>query len=68
MTVEADLGTEVGNLKIGEPWQMFWLGVHGAGLTNMVFLPVGGGDSGRAFRKLEWLARDTFMKPVEDLS
>ncbi|URE39036.1 glycosyltransferase [Musa troglodytarum] len=44
------------------------IGVHGAGLTNMVFLPAGavliqvvpmGG--------LDWVARDTFKKPSPDM-
>ncbi|CAL9100711.1 unnamed protein product [Musa textilis] len=44
------------------------IGVHGAGLTNMVFLPAGavliqvvpmGG--------LDWVARDTFKKPSSDM-
>ncbi|WOL18468.1 hypothetical protein Cni_G27264 [Canna indica] len=44
------------------------IGVHGAGLTNIVFLP-----AGAVFIQvvpmgnLEWLARDTFEKPSPDM-
>ncbi|KAG0493452.1 hypothetical protein HPP92_004446 [Vanilla planifolia] len=65
---EADLGTEVGKFARLVNSADVLLGVHGAGLTNMVFLPVGAVVIQVVpFGSLEWLARDTFMKPVEDL-
>ncbi|XXG79590.1 hypothetical protein AAC387_Pa09g0626 [Persea americana] len=45
-----------------------FLGVHGAGLTNMVLLP----DGGVVIQvvplgRLEWLARDYYMEPSKDM-
>ncbi|KAK8939396.1 hypothetical protein KSP40_PGU010046 [Platanthera guangdongensis] len=44
------------------------MGVHGAGLTNMVFLPSGAVVIQIVpYGGLEWLARETFMKPSREL-
>ncbi|MQM17965.1 hypothetical protein Taro_050948 [Colocasia esculenta] len=65
VAVEPDAGTEVGKVARVVNTADVMVGVHGAGLTNMVFLPEGavvvqviplGG--------LEWLARDSFREPA----
>lgn len=65
---EADINTEVSKFARLVNSADVMIGVHGAGLTNMVFLPAGAVlIQVVPYGGLEWLARSTFHDPAKDM-
>ncbi|XP_020591322.1 protein O-linked-mannose beta-1,4-N-acetylglucosaminyltransferase 2-like [Phalaenopsis equestris] len=65
---EADVNTDLSKFARLVNSADVLLGVHGAGLTNMLFLPAGAVVIQMApFGAPEWLQRETFGKATEDL-
>ncbi|KAK3129182.1 hypothetical protein QOZ80_6BG0473220 [Eleusine coracana subsp. coracana] len=67
-TVEPDSTTDVSKLARLVNSCDVMVGAHGAGLTNMVFLPAGAVMVQVVpYGKLEWLARNTFAEPAQGM-
>ncbi|GJM99768.1 hypothetical protein PR202_ga16898 [Eleusine coracana subsp. coracana] len=67
-TVEPDSTTDVSKLARLVNSCDVMVGAHGAGLTNMVFLPAGAVVVQVVpYGKLEWLARNTFAEPAQGM-
>ncbi|KAI0522489.1 hypothetical protein KFK09_004868 [Dendrobium nobile] len=65
---ESDLSTDLSKFGRLVNSADVLVGVHGAGLTNMLFLPAGAVVIQVVpFGGPEWLARETFRKPINDL-
>ncbi|KAF3337544.1 EGF domain-specific O-linked N-acetylglucosamine transferase-like protein [Carex littledalei] len=67
-TAEADMHTDPPTFARLVNSVDVMLGVHGAGLTNMVFLPVGAVVIQFVpYGNLEWLTKETFKDPAPDM-